>query len=99
MIRGLGCDLCAIGRMEEIIHDGRFLRRYFTENEQKYIWDHVRAAQTAAGMFAAKEALLKALGVGISLPLKDVGVSHTELGQPVYCLTGKAKEAIFPNEY
>ena len=31
MIRGLGCDLCAISRMEKIMADGRFLHRYFTE--------------------------------------------------------------------
>ena len=85
MIRGLGCDLCAIGRMEEIIHDGRFLRRYFTENEQKYILDHVRAAQTAAGMFAAKEALLKALGTGLSgLDMRHIEITHSVLGAPEY---------------
>ena len=64
MIRGIGCDLCAIPRMEEILQDGRFLRRYFTADERAYILDRVQAAQTAAGIFAAKEALLKALGTG-----------------------------------
>jgi len=85
MIRGLGCDLCAIGRMEEIIEDGRFLRRYFTENEQEYILDHARAAQTAAGIFAAKEALLKALGTGLGgLDMRCIEITHTALGAPEY---------------
>ena len=93
-VRGVGIDLCGIARMEKYAHDERFLKRYFTDEEAAYIASRgVGAAQSMAGIFAAKAALLKALGVGISLPLKDVGISHTELGQPVYSLTGKAKEA------
>lgn len=87
MIRGLGCDLCAIPRMEKIIGDGKFLSRYFTENEQCYILDHVHAAQTAAGIFAAKEALLKAIGTGLGgLALKDIEITHTALGAPAYVM-------------
>ena len=66
MIRGLGCDLCAISRMEKIMADGRFLHRYFTEGERAYIAARARGAQTAAGIFAAKEALVKALGTGFA---------------------------------
>lgn len=92
-VRGVGIDLCAIGRMEELLGNVRFLERFFTEEETAYVMARgAAAAQSMAGIFAAKEALLKALGVGIALPLKDVGVTHTETGQPVYCLTGKAKE-------
>ena len=54
MIRGLGCDLCAISRMEKIMADRRFLHRYFTEGERAYIAARARGAQTAAGIFAAK---------------------------------------------
>lgn len=92
-VRGVGIDLCAIGRMEELLGNVRFLERFFTDEETAYVMTHgAAAAQSMAGIFAAKEALLKALGVGIALPLKDVGVTHTETGQPVYCLSGKAKE-------
>ena len=48
MIRGLGCDLCAISRMEKIMADGRFLHRYFTDGERAYIAARARGAQTAA---------------------------------------------------
>lgn len=87
MIRGLGCDLCAISRMEKTIADGRFLSRYFSESERRYILDRARSAQTAAGIFAAKEALLKALGTGMGgLALIDIEISHTSLGAPQYTL-------------
>ena len=82
MIRGLGCDLCAISRMEKIMADGRFLHRYFTEGERAYIAARARGAQTAAGIFAAKEALVKALGTGFG-PLA-----------PTYLINEKTRSAL-----
>ncbi len=54
------------------------------------------APQSAAGMFAAKEAFLKALGVGLSggVALADIAVSHDELGCPSYALSAKASDAM-----
>ena len=93
MCKGLGLDLCQISRMEELAHDERFLARYFTEEEAAYIASRgACAAQTTAGIFAAKEAFVKALGVGVTIPMRDVGVTHTVSGQPCYALTGKAAE-------
>lgn len=93
-VRGIGLDLCGIARMEPLLGDGRFLARYFTPAEQAYIRGRGQAAASAmAGIYAAKEAFLKALGIGIALPLADIGVTHTALGQPVYALTGQAADA------
>ncbi len=93
MVRGLGLDLCEISRMEKMLADERFLNRYFTEEEAGYIRSRGRsAAQTMAGIFAAKEALAKALGTGITFSLKEVGVCHDEAGQPGYSLSGTAAE-------
>ena len=90
-----GIDLCGIDRMVPYAENARFLERYFTAEEADYIRSRKQqAAQTMAGIFAAKEAFLKALGTGITLPLKCVGVSHDELGAPFYVLTGEALEAL-----
>ena len=95
MIRGIGCDLCAISRMEEIIGDSRFLERYFSEEERHYIFDHVQRAQTAAGIFAAKEALVKALGTGFAgLAAQHVAVTHTGSGAPEYVINEKTRAAL-----
>jgi holo-[acyl-carrier-protein] synthase len=93
MIRGLGLDLCEIGRMEKLITDERFLNRYFNEGEIGYIRTKGRGgAQTMAGIYAAKEALAKALGTGIAFDLKEISIFHDEAGQPGYSLSGEAEK-------
>lgn len=92
-VRGIGIDLCAIARMQTLLDENHSLRRMFTEEEQAYIVSKgAAAAQTMAGLYAAKEAVLKALGTGLSLSMTDMHISHTALGQPVVTLTGKAAE-------
>jgi len=92
-IRGLGIDLCQIPRMVELLDSGRSLRRMFSEDEEAYIRTKgAAAAQTMAGLFAAKEAVLKALGKGLSIAMTDIVISHTALGQPLATLTGKAAD-------
>ena len=93
MCKGIGIDLCEIARMQTLLDEGRSLRRMFTEEEQAYIAGKgASAAQTMAGMFAAKEAVLKALGTGMTIPMTDIVISHTELGPPIVPLAGKAAE-------
>lgn len=92
---GIGLDLCEIARMERLLEkNDAFLRRYFTPSEQAYILGRGKAAaQSMAGIFAAKEALFKALGTGLgALPLTDISVERTEKGRPFYALTGIAAE-------
>ncbi len=86
MIAGVGIDLCEISRMEKLLSDGRFLARFFSLEEQSYIQSKGKtAAQSLAGIFAAKEALTKALGTGIvSGELKDICVLHDGAGMPYY---------------
>ena len=91
MCKGVGIDLCEVARMQRLLDEGHSLRRMFTEEEQAYIKSKgASAAQTMAGLFAAKEAVLKALGTGLTIPMTDIVISHTESGQPVAALHGKA---------
>ena len=93
MVKGLGLDLCEIARMKKLIEDDRFLHRFFNEGEIGYIRSRGKnSAQTFAGIFAAKEALCKALGTGLSFELKDISIIHDEAGMPGYSLSGKAEE-------
>lgn len=89
-ILGVGLDLCAIPRMQELLDSGRPLRRMFSEHEEAYIRAKgAAAAQTMAGLFAAKEAVMKALGTGMSLPMTDIQIHHTGSGQPQVTLIGE----------
>jgi holo-[acyl-carrier protein] synthase len=93
---GLGIDICHVERIEKALQRGEgFLKRYYTEEERAYLKTR-RDTQSAAGMFAAKEAFLKALGVGLTggVALSDVGVAHDDLGCPRYALSEKAAEAM-----
>ena len=86
MIRGIGIDLCEIRRMEEAITHPHFLNRVFSPEEREYILSKGEmSGQTAAGLYAAKEAFLKAAGTGItSLNLCEIRVSHDAAGAPFY---------------
>lgn len=95
MIKGLGCDVCQIARMEKYIEGERFLARFFMAEERAYIAARVKSAQTAAGLFAAKEAFVKALGTGFgTLSPGDIGVTHDAAGMPAYALGASAREAM-----
>ena len=90
-IRGIGIDHCGIERMRPLLEKDSFLRRCFSEEELAYVRGKGRmAADSLAGLWAAKEAVLKALGCGLTLPMTDITVTHTELGQPLCRLTGEA---------
>ena len=95
MCKGLGLDLCEISRMEKLLENDRFLNRYFTPGEILYVRSRgVGAAATLAGLFAAREALGKALGGGIDFELKEAEVVHTDAGAPCYRLSGALKERL-----
>ncbi len=99
MIRS-GVDIIAIARVEDSVTrlGEAFLRRIYTEAEQKYCGSrNAKAMESYAGRFAAKEAVAKALGTGIGIS----GVAFTEMevlpdgnGMPVVTLSGHAK-AVF----
>lgn len=83
--------MIAIARIERGIarYGGRFLARFFTEQEQAYC--HGRAA-SLAGRFAIKEAVGKALGTGIGdIRWVDVEVVCDERGKPELVLHNQAK--------
>lgn len=95
-MKGLGIDLCEIARIEHALTKTEgFLKRYYTDEEQAYISAKGKAgAQSAAAMFAAKEAFLKAIGTGIGagVTMREIGIAHDENGAPGYALTGTAAE-------
>ena len=94
MIIGIGFDLCEISRIDQQLKNERFLQRFFSPEEQGYINSRGPGrAASAAACFAAKEALVKALGTGFEgIAMKDVTVLHMENGRPYYELRGLARE-------
>ena len=91
-ILGLGVDLCDIGRMERALaRHPTMARRVFTEEEMAYCESTARPAEGYAGRFAAREAVVKALGGYAGRGWKDVSVSRAGSGAPAILLTGNAR--------
>lgn len=80
-IRGIGVDLCAVGRMQAALEREGFAERVFTSEEIAYASSQVLPARHFASAFAAREALAKAGGWGIGLMgLKSCRVERTKRG-------------------
>lgn len=93
---GIGVDLLEVERMRRSMErHPRILERVFTEEERAYCDATARPAQHYAARFAAREAVLKALGTGFSqgIGFKDVSVTRAEDGRPRAVLRGRAAEA------
>jgi len=92
---GIGTDITQCSRIEKMIqkHADVFLNRVFTENEISYCGQRKAFAQHYTGRFAAKEAILKALGTGWAKGIlwTDIEVVNEPNGKPVVGLTGQAK--------
>ena len=73
-----GIDVVKITRMEKLSQNPLFFEKYFTDEEVEYIQSKSNKIETFAGLFACKEALLKALGLGIGngIDLKDINIKH-----------------------
>ena len=94
MIKGTGIDIVEIDRICSAINNNkRFIERIFTRNEINYIESKNNNMNTIAGLFAAKEAVSKALGSGISgFKWTDIEIYSEPSGKPSVRLLGKAKE-------
>jgi holo-[acyl-carrier protein] synthase len=91
-IVGLGVDICEIARMERAIARHPTLReRVFTPEERAYCDSKARPAESYAGRFAAREAVIKALGGYRGKRWQDISVSRHPSGAPAILLEGNAK--------
>jgi holo-[acyl-carrier protein] synthase len=83
---GLGTDIVEIVRIGEMIerHGELFLERVYTEKEVAYCQKRASSYQHFAGRWAAKEAVLKALGTGWAkgISWRDIEVGTLPSGQP-----------------
>lgn len=92
----VGIDSIDIVRMQNYVDNERFLNKFFTEYEVKYCNLTVNRTMRLAGLYAAKEAFLKALGIGIGggIPLNEIEVNHDKKGKPFIKLSDSAKKMV-----
>ena len=87
-----GVDVVEIPRIARMLadHGEHFIERCFTETERRYADAGLRAQRYAA-RFACKEAVLKALGTGLTggITWRDIEVRRAASGQPSLSLSGR----------
>lgn len=95
MVRGIGLDVVAVSRFAGMIerHGDRLLDKLFTAGERAYCQRYAQPAQHYAVRFAAKEAILKALGVPRGLRWHELEVVSDASRMPRVQLHGAALES------
>ncbi|MFP6674778.1 MAG: holo-ACP synthase [Pirellulaceae bacterium] len=93
---GIGTDIIECLRIAQMIerHGELFLRRVYTPLEVDYCNARKAATQHFAGRWAAKEAVLKAMGTGWArgISWRDIEVRNDERGRPSIYLGGGARD-------
>ncbi len=93
-VAGIGIDLCEIDRVRQVWerHGTRFLARVFAPGEVRRTPASPAFAEHLAGLFAAKEAAMKALGTGMrGVAFREVAVAREPGGPPRLALFGRAE--------
>ena len=97
-IVGIGTDITECLRIARMIerHGELFINRVYTAEEIRYCQHRKQATQHFAGRWAAKEAILKALGTGWrrGISWRDIEVRSEPGGRPVVGVRGGVREAV-----
>ena len=97
MIIGTGIDIVDVGRIENLLlkYGDRFLQRIFTPDEIVYCNGKSNPPENLAARFAAREAMVKAVGAGFTKGMRfhDVSVKMNK-GRPEIMLSGLLMEIV-----
>lgn len=95
-IVGIGTDIVECLRIAQMIerHGELFITRVYTQAEMIYCQSRKMATQHFAGRWAAKEAILKAMGTGWAKGIgwTDIEVGNEPGGKPIVVLRGGARD-------
>jgi len=97
-VLGIGTDIVECLRIAQMIerHGELFITRVYTEHEIEYCQCRKQVTQHFAGRWAAKEAVLKALGTGWrrGISWRDVEIRNDPSGKPTVALRGGARDMV-----
>lgn len=92
-MKGLGTDICDVARIEKSLKKDAFKNLVFTDAERAYCDSKTHPAQHYAARFAAKEAYMKAIGMGWTSDsdFREIEVVKDLNDAPSLILHGKTK--------
>ncbi len=97
-IHGIGTDIVECLRIAQMIerHGEQFINRIYSEHEIGYCNSRRAATQHFAGRWAAKEAVMKAIGTGWrrGVDWRDIEIRNQANGQPVIAMRGGMRDLI-----
>ncbi len=95
---GIGTDITECLRIARMIerHGDLFINRVYTPEEARYCQSRKAATQHFAGRWAAKEAILKALGTGWvrGISWRDIEIRNEPGGRPIVAVGGGTREVV-----
>ena len=93
---GIGVDIVENKRIKSSIKNKNFVNRLFSRNEILISKKFLDKTNYFSKRFAAKEAFVKALGIGFrkGLNFKDIQVANDNLGKPYYLINSRIKSLI-----
>jgi holo-[acyl-carrier protein] synthase len=91
---GIGVDVVEIERFRRSLERTPSMReRLFTDSELAYVGPKADPVPSLAARFAAREAVMKSLGLGLgAFGFHDVWVERAESGAPSFQVIGRAAE-------
>ena len=94
MIVGIGVDAVEIDRFRRSLERTPSMKtRLFTQEELEYVEPHDDPSASLAARFATREAVMKAMGVGLgAFEFHDVWVQRADSGRPTLAVTGRAEQ-------
>lgn len=94
MIYGIGIDIVKVKRLDDAFEKwGRkFFEKILTDNEIAYSFKKKNPFPSISVRFAAKEALIKAIGAEISVNMKDIEILNDDRGRPSLKVKNKLEE-------
>lgn len=96
MIFGIGTDILQVERIQKVHerHGERFATHLLMPEEQMLFRGHARPVRFLAMRFAAKEAIVKAMGTGFAhgMWLRDCGVVPNTWGRPEIVWSQRGRE-------
>lgn len=96
-IVGIGTDIVSVDRVRAVVerYADAFPRKILNAEEMSAYRSSTSKAAYLSRRFAAKEAVAKALGTGLTgIGLKDIVITHDPLGKPLVSFTANAKQKL-----